>query len=70
MLVRGKHSDIVNDEGVADLLKLIPAARYVNVADAGHMVAGDDNDVFTESLAAFLDEVRGLDEVKGEPTGT
>lgn len=62
MLVRGKHSDIVNDEGAAEFLELIPGARYVNVADAGHMVAGDDNDVFTESLAGFLDDVaQGVD---------
>jgi pimeloyl-ACP methyl ester carboxylesterase len=59
MLVRGKHSDIVSDAGVTDLLNLIPGARYVNVADAGHMVAGDDNDVFTENLTDFLDEVVG-----------
>lgn len=57
MLVRGKHSDIVNDEGAAELLELIPGARYIDVADAGHMVAGDDNDVFTESLTGFLDDV-------------
>jgi pimeloyl-ACP methyl ester carboxylesterase len=59
MLVRGRHSDIVNDQGVAELLELIPGARYVDVADAGHMVAGDDNDVFTENLTGFLDEVAG-----------
>ena len=57
MLVRGRQSDIVSEAGAAELLELIPGARYVDVKDAGHMVAGDDNDVFTENLAEFLDDV-------------
>jgi pimeloyl-ACP methyl ester carboxylesterase len=57
MLVRGRQSDIVSEQGAAELLELIPGARYVDVKDAGHMVAGDDNDVFTENLAEFLDDV-------------
>jgi len=57
MLVRGTRSDIVSEAGAAELLELIPGARYVDVKDAGHMVAGDDNDVFTENLAGFLDDV-------------
>jgi pimeloyl-ACP methyl ester carboxylesterase len=57
LLVRGKNSDIVSDEGVAELVELIPQARHVDVGAAGHMVAGDDNDVFTESLLDFLDQV-------------
>jgi pimeloyl-ACP methyl ester carboxylesterase len=59
MLVRGRQSDIVSEAGAAELLELIPGARYVDVKDAGHMVAGDDNDVFTDSLAGFLDDVAG-----------
>lgn len=59
MLVRGKQSDIVSDEGVQDMMQLIPHARYADVGGAGHMVAGDDNDVFTEHLIEFLDEVAG-----------
>jgi len=58
LLVRGKQSDIVSDEGVAELLRLVPHAQLADVRDAGHMVAGDDNDVFTESLIDFLDSVR------------
>lgn len=37
----------------AELLELIPSAELVEVA-AGHMIAGDDNDVFTERLCEFL----------------
>jgi pimeloyl-ACP methyl ester carboxylesterase len=54
MLVRGGHSDVVSDAGVADMRLLIPHAELVEVGAAGHMVAGDDNDVFTSRLEAFL----------------
>lgn len=54
LLVRGKQSDIVSEEGVAELLELIPHAQYVDVTGAGHMVAGDDNDVFAGRLGEFL----------------
>lgn len=54
MLVRGKQSDIVSDEGVAEFLRLIPGSRHVDVSATGHMVAGDDNDAFTSTVLAFL----------------
>jgi len=41
------------------LLELIPGAGSVSVPGAGHMVAGDDNDVFTERVGEFLDTVTG-----------
>jgi pimeloyl-ACP methyl ester carboxylesterase len=34
----------------------VPHARYVDVGDAGHMVAGDRNDAFNDAVAAFLAE--------------
>ncbi|WP_445182430.1 alpha/beta fold hydrolase [Pseudonocardia sp. Cha107L01] len=64
LLVRGKQSDIVSDEGVAELLSLIPHARLADVSDAGHMVAGDDNDVFTANLIDFLLDVAADDAEK------
>ncbi|OHV34582.1 alpha/beta hydrolase [Parafrankia colletiae] len=57
LLVRGKQSDIVSEQGVAELLELIPHAEYVDVTGAGHMVAGDDNDVFAGRLGDFLDRL-------------
>ncbi|MFC6967374.1 alpha/beta hydrolase [Paraburkholderia dipogonis] len=54
LLVRGSNSDIVSEAGVHEFLKLCPHAEYVNVADAGHMVAGDRNDVFGKAAAQFL----------------
>ncbi len=56
LLVRGGRSDVVSPEGARALLEVVPHARYVDLADAGHMVAGDANDDFTETVAAFLQE--------------
>ncbi|HEY2042284.1 MAG TPA: alpha/beta hydrolase [Jatrophihabitans sp.] len=53
LLVRGTESDIVSPEGVAELLELIPSSQSVEVV-AGHMVAGDDNDIFSRHLLGFL----------------
>jgi pimeloyl-ACP methyl ester carboxylesterase len=55
LLVRGAESDIVSDAGAAELLELIPGAQHVDVSATGHMVAGDDNDVFTRRVGEFLD---------------
>ena len=54
MLVRGKASDVVSAEGAEHLRSLIPHA-VIREARAGHMVAGDDNDVFVTEVVAFLD---------------
>jgi pimeloyl-ACP methyl ester carboxylesterase len=54
LLVRGRMSELVSEESVRQFLDLVPHASYVDVADAGHMVAGDDNDVFTRAILEFL----------------
>lgn len=54
MLVRGLHSDIVSDAGVLELREAVPDLEYVQVANAAHMIAGDDNDVFAANLLDFL----------------
>lgn len=54
VVVRGEASDVVDDDGVAALLQAIPGSTSVDVADAGHMIAGDANDAFTEAVARFL----------------
>ena len=54
LIVRGLQSDVVSDAGIADMQRLIPAAQIVEVPQAGHMVAGDDNDVFATRLTQFL----------------
>lgn len=57
MLVRGRMSDIVSDESVRELRELVPHAEIVDVADAGHMVAGDKNDVFNSAVIDFVSRV-------------
>jgi non-heme chloroperoxidase len=54
LIVRGARSDVVSDDGMADMLARVPHAQTVGVASAGHMVAGDDNDVFAAALESFL----------------
>ena len=58
LLVRGRMSDILSEEGAKELLELVPHARLVDVAGAGHMVAGDRNDLFNEAVVSFLEETR------------
>lgn len=57
LLVRGGASDVVSPEGAAELRQLIPHAETVDVAGAGHMVAGDRNDRFNDAVIEFLDRV-------------
>ena len=54
LLVRGRQSDVLSDEGARETLELMPQARYVDVGGAGHMVAGDRNDAFNDALVEFL----------------
>jgi peroxiredoxin len=58
LLVRGRMSDLLSEEGAQELLELVPHARLVDVAGAGHMVAGDRNDLFNDEVVSFLEEVR------------
>ncbi len=57
MLVRGRRSDLVSEETARHFLELQPAARFADVSGAGHMVAGDRNDAFTDAVADFLDSL-------------
>jgi pimeloyl-ACP methyl ester carboxylesterase len=56
LLVRGRQSDVLSEAGARNLQALVPHARFVDVAGAGHMVAGDRNDVFNDAVVAFLEE--------------
>jgi pimeloyl-ACP methyl ester carboxylesterase len=57
LLVWGRMSDIVSGESVRDLKSLIRHAEIIEVAGAGHMVAGDKNDAFNESVIEFVNRV-------------
>ncbi|HEX3611696.1 MAG TPA: alpha/beta hydrolase [Sporichthyaceae bacterium] len=56
LIVTGTGSDIVSDEGVAEMLRLVPHARAVRVSGAVHMVVGDDNGSFSSRVSEWLDE--------------
>jgi pimeloyl-ACP methyl ester carboxylesterase len=55
LLVRGRESDVISLEGVREFREAAPHAEFVDVSGAGHMVAGDRNDAFTEAVQQFLD---------------
>ena len=54
LLIRGGQSEIVSEELAAEFRRIAPQAEYVNVPGATHMVAGEDNDVFTAAVLDFL----------------
>ncbi|MEJ8574541.1 alpha/beta hydrolase [Microbaculum marinum] len=54
LLVRGRMSELVEEEHVREFLELVPHAAFADVSGAGHMVAGDKNDVFADAVLGFL----------------
>ena len=54
LLIRGRLSDVVSEEGVRDFLAKVPRAEFVELSDAGHTAAGDDNDAFSEVVVQFV----------------
>jgi pimeloyl-ACP methyl ester carboxylesterase len=54
MLVRGRLSDLVSEDTAREFLELCPTAEFVDVSEAGHMVAGDRNDAFSDAVVRFL----------------
>ena len=57
LLVSGGRSDLVSDQTVGHFLELAPHAHHVRLPDATHMVAGDDNDAFADTLLSFLKDL-------------
>lgn len=54
LLIRGKLSDVVSPQGVEDFLAKVPHAQFVELSDAGHTAAGDDNDAFSDAVVEFV----------------
>lgn len=54
MLISGAQSDVVDPQAVAGFRAQAPHAEIVAVDRAGHMVAGDRNDAFSDAIAGFL----------------
>ena len=57
LLVCGERSEVVDEQAIAHLLRLLPHAKSTRVAGAGHMVAGDRNDAFGAAVLDFLAEL-------------
>ncbi|MEL6505387.1 MAG: alpha/beta hydrolase [Pseudomonadota bacterium] len=57
LLIRGGKSELVTVEAADAFLQTVPHARMADVSEAGHMVAGDKNDVFVDAVSRFLQEV-------------
>lgn len=58
-LIRGGSSDLVSPESVAHFRQLVPHADYSDIADATHMVVGDQNDAFGDAILDFLVRTHG-----------
>ena len=54
LLVRGQVSDLVSHERASEFLARFPQIGFVDVEGAGHMVAGDRNDLFADAVLEFL----------------
>ena len=57
LLVRGSHSDVVDESITAEFRQRIPGSQVVDVSGAGHMVAGDRNDLFLNAVKDFLNHL-------------
>ena len=54
-LIRGRMSELVSLDGAQAFVSGLKHGHFTDVADAGHMVAGDRNDAFLEAVVAFLE---------------
>jgi pimeloyl-ACP methyl ester carboxylesterase len=59
LLIRGKLSDVVSPQGVQHFLATVPRAEFVELSNAGHTAAGDDNDAFSDVVVAFVQRLTG-----------
>ncbi len=55
LLIRGQMSDLVSQERAEEFLARFPQVEFADVRGAGHMVAGDRNDIFAGAVLDFLD---------------
>lgn len=54
LLVRGQMSDLVSQDRADEFLARFPQVEFTDVRGAGHMVAGDRNDIFAGAVLDFL----------------
>jgi pimeloyl-ACP methyl ester carboxylesterase len=54
LLVSGLRSELVDEIGIRRFRELMPAAEWIGVHNAAHMVAGDANTQFSAALIDFI----------------
>jgi pimeloyl-ACP methyl ester carboxylesterase len=54
LLVRGADSDVLSTQNAQEFVNLARTATLTEVPDAGHMVAGDNNDAFSAAIHSWL----------------
>jgi pimeloyl-ACP methyl ester carboxylesterase len=54
LIISGSRSEVVSDNGVAQLRQLIPQAQWVQVPGAAHMVVGDGQCAFNSAISGFV----------------
>ncbi len=54
LLVRGRLSDVVSEQGVEDFRALVPQMEYVEIRGAAHTAASDVNDAFSDAVVDFV----------------
>jgi pimeloyl-ACP methyl ester carboxylesterase len=57
ILIRGEHSKVIDAESIAHMREIMPHVETVELAGAGHMVAGDANSPFGATIIDFLGRV-------------
>ena len=60
LLISGGRSDMLSKTTINEFLQLVPHASHIQLPDATHMLAGDDNDAFTTTVMQYLDALPAL----------
>lgn len=67
LLVTGEQSEVMEAQHIEEFLHLIPHAQHEDVSGARHMVAGDHNSAFTESILNWMTALDQRPLKTGEP---
>ena len=65
-LIRGRMSELVSLDAAQAFVAGLRHGSFTDVADAGHMVAGDRNDIFLQAVVDFLESPRAESQPMGE----